>query len=50
LEQPKVAAEDSKIRDLLMQDIKKSAINEDVHANSFGSEFIFSMTPRNKRI
>jgi len=35
-----------------MQDIKKSAINEEVHANSFGkvSEFIFSMTPRNKRI
>jgi len=38
--------------DSLMQDIKKSAINEEVHANSFGkvSEFIFSMTPRNKRI
>ncbi len=35
-----------------MQDIKKSAINEAVHANSFGkvSEFIYSMTPSNKRI
>jgi hypothetical protein len=51
LEQPKVSAEDSEIHDSLMQDIKKSAINEEVHANSFGrvSEFIFSMTPRNKR-
>ena len=51
LEQPKVSAEDSEIHDSLMQDIKKSAINEEVHANSFGrvSEFIFSMTPCNKR-
>ena len=52
LEQPKVSAEDSEIHDSLMQDIKKSAINEEVHANSFGrvSEFIISiMTPRNKR-
>jgi hypothetical protein len=50
LEQPKVSDEDSKIHDLLMQIIKKSAINEGVHANSFGkvSEFISSMTSPNK--
>ena len=50
LEQPKVSAEDSEIHDSVMQDIKKSAINEVVHANSFGkvSEFIYSMTSRNK--
>ena len=50
LEQPKVSAKDSKIHDSVMQDIKKSAINEVVHANSFGkvSEFIYSMTSRNK--
>jgi hypothetical protein len=36
LEQPKVSVEDSKIHDSVMQDIKKSAINEGVHANSFG--------------
>ena len=47
LEQPKVSAEDSEIYDSFMQDIKKSAINEVVHANLFGkvSEFISSMTP-----
>ena len=52
LEQPMVSAEDSKIPDLVMQNIKKSAINEVVHANLFGkvSEFIYSMTSRNKRI
>ena len=52
LEQPKVSAEDSEIYDSFMQDIKKSAINEVVHANLFGivSEFISSMTPRIKRI
>ena len=50
LEQPKVSAEDSEIHDSVMQDIKKSAINEVVHANSFGkvSEFISSMTSPNK--
>ena len=52
LEQPKVSAEDSEIHDSVMQDIKKSAINEVAHANSFGkvSEFISSMTPSIKRI
>ncbi len=52
LEQPKVSAEDSNIHDSVMQDIKKSAINEVVHANSFGnvSDFISSTTSRNKRI
>ncbi len=46
LEQPKVSVEDSEIHDLVMQDIKKSAVNEGVHTNLFGkvSEFIFSMT------
>ncbi len=45
-----VSAEDSKIPDLVMQNIKKSAINEVVHANLFGkvSEFISSMTSLNK--
>ena len=35
-----------------MQDIKKSAMNEVVHANSFGKvgEFIYSMTSRNEWI
>jgi len=49
-EQPKVSAEDSEIHDSVMQEIKKSAINEVVHANSFGkvNEFISSMTPRFK--
>jgi len=52
LEQPKVSAKDSEIHDSVMQDINKSAINEAVHANSFGkvSEFVYSMTPHNKRI
>jgi len=52
LEQPKVSAEDSEIHDSVMQDIKKSANNEVVHANSFGnvSEFFSSMTPHIKRI
>ena len=50
LEQPKVSVEDSKIHDSVMHDIKKSAINEGVHANSFGkvSEFISSLTSLNK--
>ncbi len=50
LEQPKVSIEDSKIHDSVMMDIKKSAIDEGVHANLFGkvSEFIYSMTPLNK--
>ncbi len=50
LEQPKISVEDSEIHDSVMQDIKKSAINEGVHANSFGkvSEFISSMTLFNK--
>jgi hypothetical protein len=50
LEQPKVSDEDSEIHDLLMQLIKKSAINEGLHANSFDkvSEFISSMTSHNK--
>ncbi len=50
LEQPKVSDKDSKIHDWLMQDIKKSAINEGVHANSFGkvSEIMSSMTSLNK--
>ncbi len=50
LEQPKVSVEDSKIHDSVMLDIKKSAINEGVHANSFGkvSEFISSLTSLNK--
>jgi hypothetical protein len=52
LEQPKISVEDSEIHDSVMQDIKKSAINEGVHANSFGkvSEFISSMTLFNKWI
>jgi len=51
-EQPKVSAENSEIHDSVMQDIKKSAINEVVHANLFGKviEFVSSMTPRVKRI
>ncbi len=36
LKQPKVSDEDSKIHDSLMQLIKKSAINEGLHANLFG--------------
>ncbi len=50
LKQPKVSVEDSKIHDSVMQDIKKSAINEGVHANLFGkvSEYISSMTLLNK--
>ena len=52
LEQPKISNEDSKIHDSLMQLIKKSAINEGLHANSFDkvSEFISSMTSRNNWI
>ncbi len=52
LEQPKVSNEDSDIHDSLMQLIKKTAINEGVHANLFGkvSEFISSMTSFNKWI
>jgi len=51
-EQAKVSAEDREIHDSVMQDIKKSAINEVVHANSFGkvNEFISSMTPHILRI
>ena len=50
LEQPKVSDEDSDIHDSLMQLIKTSAINEGLHANSFGkvSEFISSMSSPNK--
>ena len=50
LEQPKVSDEDREIDDLLMQLIKKFAINEGLHANLFGkvSEFISSMTSPNK--
>ncbi len=36
LEQPKVRDEDSKICDSLMKLIKTSAVNEGLHANSFG--------------
>ncbi len=36
LEQPKVNDEDSNIRDSLMKLIKTSAVNEELHANSFG--------------
>ncbi len=50
LEQPKVSVDDSKIHDSVMLDIKKSAINEGVHANLFGKvrEFISSVTSLNK--
>ncbi len=36
LEQPKVKDEDSNIRDSLMKLIKTSAVNEELHTNSFG--------------
>jgi len=36
LEQPKVSDKDSEIHDSVMLEIKKTAINESVHANSFG--------------
>jgi hypothetical protein len=36
LEQPKVKGEDSNIHDSLMKLIKTSAVNEGLHANSFG--------------
>jgi hypothetical protein len=36
LEQPKVEDEDSNIRDSLMKLLKTSAVNEGLHANSFG--------------
>ncbi len=36
LEQPKVKDEDSNIHDSLMKLIKTSAVNEGLHANSFG--------------
>jgi hypothetical protein len=36
LEQPKVKDKDSNIRDSLMKLIKTSAVNEGLHANSFG--------------
>jgi hypothetical protein len=50
LEQPKVSDEDSDIHDSLMKQIKTSATNKRLHANSFGkvSEFISSMSPRSK--
>jgi hypothetical protein len=50
LEQPKVSAKDSKIYDSVMLEIKKSAMNEVVHANSFGKvgEFIYYITSRNE--
>ena len=50
LEQPKVSDEDSDIHDSLMKQIKTSAINVEVHANSFGkvSGFISSLTSGNK--
>ncbi len=36
LEQPKVKDKDSNIRDSLMKLIKTSAVNDGLHANSFG--------------
>ncbi len=36
LEQPKVKNKDSNIHDSLMKLIKTSAVNEGLHANSFG--------------
>ncbi len=36
LEQPKIKDEDSNISDSLMKLIKTSAVNEGLHANSFG--------------
>jgi hypothetical protein len=43
LEQPKVKDEDSNIRNSLMKLIKTSAVNEGLHANSFGkvSQFVW---------
>jgi len=48
LEQPKVSDEDSEIYDSLMIEIKKTAINDVVHANSFGKvgEFFYYSTSR----
>ena len=50
LEQPKVSAKDSEIYDSVMLEIKKTAMNEVVHANSFGKvgEFIYYSTSRNE--
>jgi len=48
LEQPKVSVKDSEIFDSVMLEIKKTAINESVHANSFGKvgEFFSYSTSR----
>ena len=44
LGQPKVSKEDSDIHDLLLLLIKTSAINEGVHANSFGNVMLNEFT------
>jgi hypothetical protein len=41
LEQPKVNGKDSNIHDSLMKLIKTSAVNEGLHANSFGKVSTF---------
>ncbi len=41
LEQPKIKDEDSNISDSLMKLIKTSAVNEGLHANSFGKVISF---------
>ena len=48
LEQPKVSDKDSEIYDSVMLEIKKTAINDVVHANSFGKvgEFFYYSTSR----
>ena len=43
LEQPKIKDEDSNISDSLMKLIKTSAVNEGLHANSFGKVISFVM-------
>ncbi len=43
LEQPKIKDEDSHISDSLMKLIKTSAINEGLHANSFGKVSSFEL-------
>jgi hypothetical protein len=41
LEQPKIKDEDSNISDSLMKLIKTSAVNEELHVNSFGKVISF---------
>ncbi len=43
LERPKIKYEDSNISDSLMKLIKTSAVNEGLHANSFGKVISFVM-------